>query len=57
MLRKPGDAAQREWGLTDNLKNVRRWFCQNLFTAHTEAIPQARQFGQALPCGAQRILV
>ena len=51
MLRKPGDATRRSWGLTENLEEARQWLLQNLVTPHTAAIPKDRVFDQALPCG------
>ena len=53
MLRGPGDPAGREWGLTENLQSVRRYFVQNLATPLTEAIPSNRKFGQVLPCALE----
>ena len=54
MLRGPGDPAGREWGLTENLKSLRRSFVQNLVTPLTEAIPSHRKFDQVLPCALEQ---
>ena len=50
MLRGPEVPAGREWGLTDNLKSLRRSFVEHLVTPLTEAIPSHRKFDQVLPC-------